>query len=121
MSIFENDFLMREIKDMTKLLGNVFLHRKESEEIEEQDLQDEEYRKLLRQLKKKLEEQQYKEAVAELKDAFQQGSMEYLTIALYCFDAINAHEENELAKAGYSRNELYNDLSFISEQYGIRL
>ena len=104
MSIFENDFLMREIKDMTKLLGNVFLHRKESEEIEEQDLQDEEYRKLLRQLKKKLEEQQYREAVAELKDAFQQGSMEYLTIALYCFDAINAHEENELAKAGYSRN-----------------
>ena len=41
MSIFENDFLMREIKDMTKLLGNVFLHRKESKEIEEQDLQDE--------------------------------------------------------------------------------
>lgn len=121
MSVFENDFIIRQINDMTGMLGKVFLHKQRGEELSEEQLSDEEAKRYLRKLKKLIEEGNYKEAVSLLKDEFKGGDMEYLSIALSCFDTINAKTETELYDAGYSRNQLYNDLSFISEQFGIHL
>lgn len=121
MSIFENDFIMRQIDDLTSMIGKVFLHRRESEEVSEEELNDDETKKYLRKLQTLINEENYKEAIAVLKEEFKTGNMEYLTVALSCFDQINAKTETELQNAGYSRNQLYTELSFISEQFGIHL
>lgn len=121
MSIFENDFIMRQIEDLTDMIGKVFLHKQQHEEVQEDELSDEETKKYLRKLRKLIEEGKYKEAVAVLKDEFKAGNMEYLSVALSCFDLINAKNETELTQAGYSRNQLYDDLSFITDQFGIHL
>lgn len=121
MSVFENDFIIRQIDDMTGMLGSLFLHRKRQEEIREEDLDDEDAKIYLRKLQKLMSEANYKEAVALLKKDFKTGNMEYLSIALSCFDAMNAKNETQLMEAGYTRNQLFNDLSFITEQFGIHL
>lgn len=121
MSIFENDFIMRQIEDLTNMMGKVFLHKQQSEEVSEEELSDEDAKKYLRKLKKLIEEGNYKQAVVTLKDEFKSGNMEFLSIALASFDLINAHTETELSDAGYSRNQLYNDVSFITDQFGIHL
>lgn len=121
MSVFENDFIMRQINDMTGMLGKVFLHKQRGEELSEEEINDEEAKRYLRKLKKLIDEGHYQEAITLLKDEFKTGDMEYLSIALSCFDTINAKNETELSNAGYSRNQLYNDLSFISDQFGIHL
>ena len=121
MGVIENDFIMRQIEDMTGMLGKVFLHKQQAEEIHEEDLNDEEAKNYLRKIKKLMEEGNFKEAAAALKNDFKNGNMEYLSVALTCFDQMNAKDETELSNAGYSRNQLYNDLSFISEQFGICL
>ncbi|MEG0526537.1 DUF6483 family protein [Amedibacillus sp. YH-ame10] len=121
MSIFENDFIMRQIEDITGMIGKVFLHRQASKEVQEEELSDEKAKNYLRKLRKLIDEGKYKEAVTLIKDDFEDGNMEFLSVALSCFDQINARTESELTNSGYSRNQLYNDLSFITDQFGIQL
>ena len=96
MSVFENDWIMRQIEGMTDMLGKVLLHREKSEIRVEEELSD-------------------------LREYFATGSMEYLKVALSAFDQLNSLSESELQEGGYTRQELYNDLEFITQQYGIHL
>lgn len=121
MSVFENDFIMRQIEDLTNMMGKVFLHKQRASEVSEEELSDENTKNYLRKIKKLMDEGNFKEAVSTLKDEFKDGNMEYLSVALACFDQMNAYSESELSKSGYSRNQLYNDLSFITDQFGIHL
>lgn len=121
MSVFENDFIMRQIEDMTGLLGKVFLHKQKKEELEEEELNDENAKKYLRKIKERIANKDYKEAMKILHEEFMQGNVEYLRVALFHFDLLNALSDAELKAASYSRNDLYYDLQFISELYGIHL
>ena len=49
------------------------------------------------------------------------GNKEYLSIAISCFNLLYVLSEPELTAGGYSRNALYTDLEFITEQFGIHL
>lgn len=121
MSVFENDFIMRQIEDLTNMLGKVFLHKGESEVMEEEQLNSEGVKKYFRKIQKLIEEKKYREAIAVLQNEFIEADSEYLKVALATFDQLNALTKAELAEGNYSRNSLYNDLSFISEKYGIHL
>ena len=45
MSVFENDWIMRQIEGMTDMLGKVLLHREKSEIRVEEELSDEDVKK----------------------------------------------------------------------------
>ena len=119
MSIFENDWIMRQIEGMTDMLGKVLLHREKSEIRIEEELTDEDIKTYYNNIQMLLKEKKYKEAVQYLQENFATGSMEYLKVALTAFDQLNALTEAELLDGGYTRQELYNDLEFITVQYGI--
>ena len=121
MSIFENDWIMRQIEGMTDMLGKVLLHREKSEIRIEEELTDEDIKTYYNNIQMLLKEKKYKEAVQYLQENFATGSMEYLKVALTAFDQLNALTEAELLDGGYTRQELYNDLEFITVQYGIHL
>lgn len=121
MSVFENDWIMRQIEGMTDMLGKVLLHREKSEIRVEEELSDEDVKKYHRRIQALLRERKYPEAVQYLREYFATGSMEYLKVALSAFDQLNSLSESELQEGGYTRQELYNDLEFITQQYGIRL
>lgn len=121
MSLFENDWIMRQIEGMTDMLGKVLLHREKSEIRVEDELSDEDVKKYHKEIQKLLKEKKYSEAIQYLRENFATGSMEYLKVALSAFDQLNSLREPELQEGGYSRQELYNDLEFITEQYGIHL
>ena len=113
MSVFENDWIMRQIEGMTDMLGKVLLHREKSEIRVEDELSDEDVKKYHKEIQKLLKEKKYSEAVQYLRENFATGSMEYLKVALSAFDQLNSLREPELQEGGYSRQELYNDLEFI--------
>lgn len=120
MSVFENDWIMRQIEGMTDMLGKVLLHREKSEIRVEDELSDEDV-KIPQRDTEAVKGKKYSEAIQYLRENFATGSMEYLKVALSAFDQLNSLREPELQEGGYSRQELYNDLEFITEQYGIHL
>lgn len=46
MSVFENDWIMRQIEGMTDMLGKVLLHREKSEIRVEDELSDEDVKNI---------------------------------------------------------------------------
>lgn len=121
MSIFENDWIMRQIESMTDILGKVLLHREKIETIEEDEFGDDKVRDYYHKSQILIQQKKYREAIAFIKDQFSTASMDYLKAVLACFDQLNALTEKELEEGNYSRQELYNDLEFITNQYGIHL
>ena len=118
---YECIWIMRQIEGMTDMLGKVLLHREKSEIRVEEELSDEDVKKYHRRIQALLRERKYPEAVQYLREYFATGSMEYLKVALSAFDQLNSLSESELQEGGYTRQELYNDLEFITQQYGIHL
>lgn len=121
MGVFENDWIMRQIEGMTDMMGRVFLHKEKIEFNIENELTDEDVKKYYSQIKKLIQNKQYKQAMIYLQEHFGKGNMQYLSVALSFFDQLNALSEEELKAGDYSRNALYSDLEFISAQYGIHL
>lgn len=112
---------MRQIQDLTNMIGRVFLHQEETEIMEEDDLNGDGIKKYYRKIRKLIDEKKYREAIAVLQDEFVDSDSEYLQVALSVFDQLNALSITELQEGDYTRNSLYSDLSFISEKYGIHL
>ena len=56
MSVFENDWIMRQIEGMTDMLGKVLLHREKSEIRVEEELSDEDVKKYHRRIQALLRE-----------------------------------------------------------------
>lgn len=121
MSVFENDWIMRQIHSMSDMLGKLLLHRTSEKTVTVDELHDEEVKKYYQRIRELIAEKQYEEAMRYLREHFALGNMEYLSVALACFDELNALDAKELAAGNYSRNALYNDVSFISEKFGIQL
>ena len=65
----------------------------------------------------------YKAMVKKIRDKLYIKGFTSETIerALSAFDQLNSLSESELQEGGYTRQELYNDLEFITQQYGIHL
>lgn len=121
MGVFENDWIMRQIDSMSDMLGRLILRKEKAEINIEDELTDEEVKKYAKHIKELVQAGNYDEAMQYLQDHFGKGNMEYLRVALAYFDRLNALSEEELKKGNYTRNALYRDLEFISEQYGIHL
>ena len=68
MSVFENDWIMRQIEGMTDMLGKVLLHREKSEIRVEEELSDEDVKKYHRRIQALLRERKYPEAVQYLRE-----------------------------------------------------
>ena len=99
MSVFENDWIMRQIEGMTDMLGKVLLHREKSEIRVEEELSDEDVKKYHRRIQALLRERKYPEAVQYLREYFATGSMEYLKVALSAFDQLNSLSDPSYRKA----------------------
>ena len=56
MSVFENDWIMRQIEGITDMLGKVLLHREKSEIRVEEELSDEDVKKYHRRIQALLRE-----------------------------------------------------------------
>lgn len=121
MGVFENDWIMRQISSMTDMIGKLVLHKQKVEVSIEDQLSDDEVKNYHQRIQELIKENKYREAMQYLQDHFAKGNMQYLSVALSAFDQLNALSEPDLQKGGYSRNSLYSDLEFITEQFGIHL
>lgn len=121
MGIFENDWIMGQIKGMTDIIGRVVLNSESTEIIMEDELGDDEVKIYYHTIKEFIKEKKYTAAMQHLQTHFAKGNMDYLRVALSFFDELNALSEEQLKEGEYSRNALYRDLDFITKQYGIQL
>lgn len=121
MSVFENDWMMRQITSMTKMLRMMFFHKAAEEITVEEELKDEETKIYYKTIHQLIKDENYADAMQYLKENFEDKNLEYLKTALAFFDYLNAKEDSELRAHGYSKEQLYSDLSFITKQYGIEL
>ena len=121
MSVFENDWMMRQISSMTKMLRMMFFHKASEEITAEEELKDEETKVYYHTIDQLIQEDNYAQAMNYLVEHFTDKNLEYLKTALAFFDYVNAKEDSELRAHGYSKDQLYSDLNFITKQYGIEL
>lgn len=121
MSVFENDWMMRQISSMTKMLRMMFYHKASEEITAEEELKDEETKVYYHTIYQLIQEDNYAQAMNYLVEHFTDKNLEYLKTALAFFDYVNAKEDSELRAHGYSKDQLYSDLNFITKQYGIEL
>lgn len=111
---FEKDYIMRLIHQIVEFVIRLVFQKEEREEVREEDYNTELLKKLLSMAGKG----QVNEAENLLYDELARGGKENLKLALLFYDGINELSEEELEAQGYSREEIYQGLKAVLEQYG---
>ena len=121
MSIFEEDWIMRQISDMTKSIGKMVLGRDISAYEIETQFQSKDSETLYHKLLELLDQHRYKEANEMLMEQMHATTMDYLRIVLNIYDRLNKLGDAELKEGDISRSEIYRSFDSITQEYGIFL
>lgn len=113
--MFENDFIMRTIHDMVRMLLKLLFGidpKAEDYELEE-DAED-----AYRNLKGLVREGRINDAENYLYDLIEDMQMEYLKVGILFYDGLNELDNKTLERMDYSREEISDGLKNLLEQYG---
>lgn len=121
MSMFEKDWLMRQIKDLTKMIAIGVLHKAgpEYEITDEQNLSETDMLHL--QLMKLLESNRIKEAMQLLQDSITGTDLDHLKVALDFYDRLGNLSDEKRMAAGVSVADIQAGLDAVTGCYGIYL
>lgn len=120
MVMYEKDFIMRQIKGITQAMAKLIFRREDAIEIQ-YELEDEEAKKLYKELDELLKAGKLKEMNEMFLNEYRKDHLDYLKIAIHLYDFMNDMEEDELEKGGITRDSLYHDLMEVSSQFGFML
>lgn len=113
--MFENDFVMRTIHDMVRMvLKLLFGIDPETEDYELKDEADEVHQKLMDMIK----DGQINEAENWVYDLTENGNMDYLEVGILFYDRLNQLDNKTLSEMDYSREEVAEGLKALLERYG---
>lgn len=118
--MFEQDYIMRMIKDMTRLLARIFF-RKETASVElpeEEEMTEEElfYKKLL-----SMADQGLINKAENLLYDMDTSNMRNYETALAFYSYINEYSDEFLQASNYTRQEVVSGIKDISQRFGIQI
>lgn len=116
--MFEQDYIMRLIKEMVrallKLLFNIDTESPASELLEEKEAKE-----TLDQLLDMVDDGKINQAENELYELLSQESMTNLEIALFFYSYLNDKEDGFLKEHDYSREEIKMGIKMLASRYGL--
>lgn len=116
--MFEQDYIMRLIKEMVrallKLLFNIDTKSPTAELLEEKEAKE-----TLDQLLDMVDDGEINQAENELYELLSQESMTNLEIALLFYSYLNDKEEGFLKEHDYSREEIKMGIKMLASRYGL--
>ena len=116
--MFEQDYIMRLIKEMVrallKLLFNIDTESPTSELLEEKEAKE-----TLDQLLDMVDDGKINQAENELYELLSQESMTNLEIALLFYSYLNDKEDGFLKEHDYSREEIKMGIKMLASRYGL--
>lgn len=113
--MFENDFVMRTIHDMVRMvLKLLFGIDTDNDNLELNDEADEVHQKLM----KMVSDGQINEAENWVYELTENGDMEYLEVAILFYDKLNNLGNKTLSEMDYSREEVAEGLKALLDRYG---
>ena len=116
---FEEDYIMRMIKDMVKALASVVLGRRFTEyEVEEEKASDTDF--LYRDIIEMADKGKINEAENILLTDIDQSDSRYMEMAMSFYIHINKYTDEFLAANGYSRQEILDGVEALAEANGIK-
>ncbi len=119
--MFQQDYIMWQIEMFARTLALLVFRKEETAyELREEEAETQKGRlyRLLRQL---TEEGKINEAEDRLFEALDPEDLSLLEIAIDFYMRLNAMEEEELERAGYSREEIQQGLAECARFYGVDL
>lgn len=115
--MFDQDYIMRLIKDMVrmllKLLFNIDTESPVTEQLSDEAVQV--YESLL----DLIDQGNINEAENQIYELIEDRSMEHLQMALLFFDYLSSKSDEFLQEHNFSRNEIKEDLKDIVSKYGL--
>ena len=116
--MFEQDYVMRMIKEIARVLAKIIFNA-DSETIEEDLKEDKETQQKLTELFDMIDEGLINEAEDIIFEILEKGNKTDLQIALQFYSYLNDKSDLFLEKHNFSREEILSGLRDVMAQYGV--
>ena len=117
--MFEQDYIMRMIKEIARVLAKVFFNI-DSKTIEEDSKEDKETQQMLTELFDMVDEGLINEAENILFEMAEKGIKTDLQIVLQFYSYLNDKSDLFLEEHNVSREEILSGLSDVTAKYGVK-
>lgn len=116
--MFEQDYIMRLIKEMVRAILKLLFHIDTESQMEEL-LEEREEKEVLQTLLDMIDKGDINEAENKLYDLTEKADMENLKIALLFYSYLNDKDNDFLLKHGFSREEIKSGIQNLVSKYGL--
>lgn len=119
MAVFEQDYIMRLIKEMVRAILKLFFHIDTEAPVTEL-LKSSEQQETLEALLRMIDDGRINEAENRLSDLIDETDNENLKIALLFYFALNEKTDEFLLENNFSRDEIRLGIESVTEKFGVR-
>ncbi|MDE7105244.1 MAG: hypothetical protein K2O36_05125 [Ruminococcus sp.] len=116
--MFEQDYIMRQIQQILKVLVKV-LFNIDSETISSSLIQDRETKQIADDLLRKIDSGNINEAENELSELIENGAMNNLLVGIVFYSYLNEKDDNYFEINYFSRDEVENGIKHLLSKYGL--
>lgn len=116
--MFEQDYIMRLIKEMVRAILKLLFHIDTESQMEEL-LEEYEEKEVLQTLLDMIDKGDINEAENRLYDLTEKADMENLKIALLFYSYLNDKDNDFLEEHGFSREEIKSGIQNLVSKYGL--
>lgn len=116
--MFEQDFIMRQIHQILKVLVKV-LFNIDSETITSSLIKDTETRETADYLLRKIDIGNINEAENEFSELMENKTMNNLLLGIVFYSYLNEKDDDYLENNDFSRNEVENGIKYLLSEYGL--
>lgn len=116
--MFEEDYIMRQIREMVRMLLNL-LFQMDLEEDSEELLRGTKENEVLRELLEMVDDGRINEAENRVYELCEDGEMANLKVMLLFYDYLNGKSDEYLEQCEFSREELKEDMRDLLAGFGL--
>ena len=116
--MFEEDYIMRQIREMVRMLLKL-LFQMDLEEDSEELLRGTKENEVLRELLEMVDDGRINEAENRVYELCEDGEMANLKVMLLFYDYLNGKSDEYLEQCEFSREELKEDMRDLLEGFGL--
>lgn len=116
--MYEQDYIMRLIKEMVRAILKLLFHIESEPQLEEL-VEDTEQKAVLEELLSRVDDGDINGAENRLYELLADGKTENLQIALLFYSYLNDRDDDFLKAHDYSREEIKEGLKTIASDYGL--
>ena len=116
--MFEEDYIMRQIREMVRMLLKL-LFQMDMEEDSEELLRGTKENEVLRELLEMVDDGRINEAENRVYELCEDGEMANLKVMLLFYDYLNGKSDEYLEECEFSREELKEDMRDLLAGYGL--